>query len=250
MRKVLLLCVVLTLGSAASAHAQWLPLDGRLFLDVSGLYQAHAQTLRQRGTFDLYQEQGNLEATTGVKEGTLWDLGFGYRTWRNLSIGVGISEFTRSSSLTTTGQAPHPLFFDRSRAFQSEQGGVRHKSRIIYLQAIWAVQPRFLRNLRLAVMAGPAHVRITQGLLESGTIREVGAPFNSVDVATAVVSRTKSKIGGVGGIDVSYMITRNVGAGLLLRYVSGDVRVSGFDGQSIRVDGGGFQAGGGVRLRF
>lgn len=250
MRMVFLLGVVLTLGSAPSAHAQWLPLDGRLILDVSGLYQAHSQTLRQRDAFDLYDEQGNLESATDVKGGSLWDVGFGYSAWRNLSVGLGISQFARRSSLTTTGNAPHPLFFDAPRAFQTERGDVRHKARVIYLQAMWAVQARFLGDVRLVILAGPAHVRVTQGLLQGVGTRETGAPFGSVDVSTSVASRTKSAIGGVLGVDVSYPITRNIGAGLLLRYVGGSVRVSGLDGQSVGVDAGGFQAGGGVRLRF
>lgn len=249
MRKVVLTGVVMVLGWSAQADAQWLPLEGKAFVDINGLYQAHSQELTQQGTFSLYDEQGTFDAKYGVDNGGVWDFGFGYRVWRDLSVGLGMSQFQKKGSASVTGSVPHPLFFGRPRS-STKDLTTNHKSRAIYLQAIWNYRLPDIEKLNLSLMIGPTHLRVTQELATGATISEVGAPYSSVNVNPAVVGRTKSTIGVLVGADISYSFHPNAGAGLLLRYIGGNVEVPGLNNEKLKVDAAGFQVGGGVRLRF
>lgn len=249
MRKVVLTGVVTVLGWAAQADAQWLPLEGKAFVDINGLYQAHSQELAQQGTFSLYDERGTLDAKYGVDNGGLWDFGFGYRVWRDLSVGLGLSQFQKEGPATVTGSVPHPLFFDRPRT-STKDLTTNHKSRAIYLQAIWNYRLPDVEKLNLSFMIGPTHLRVTQELAIDAATSEVGAPYSSVNVTPAVVGPTKSTIGVLVGADISYRFHPNVGAGLLLRYLGGNVELRGLHDETMKVDAAGFQVGGGVRLRF
>lgn len=249
MRKVFLMGVVLALGLAGEARAQWLPLEGRAFVDINGLYQAHSQELTRKGTFSLYDEQGSFETTHTVDNGGVWDVGFGYRVWRELSIGLGISAFSKPGIATTSGSVPHPLFFNKPRTFAETQEAA-HKSRAIYLQAIWNLKVPNVDKLNVAFMLGPTHLRVTQELVVGTAISEVGSPYSSVKATLVSYDRTKSTIGVIMGADVSYMFRPNVGAGFLLRYVGGKVELPGVGSEKVKVDSAGFQVGGGARLRF
>ena len=61
--------------------------------------------------------------------------------------------------------------------------------------------------------------------------------------------KTTEEDTGVGvniGIDGTYLFTRNFGAGVFMRYAGAKVDRTTVDGLSV----GGFQVGGGVRVRF
>lgn len=251
MRKALLVGLVATFGLATSASAQSLPLDGKFYVDVNGLYQAASLSIDQRDTFSLYDEDGSVEAAQRVRGGAAWDVGFGYTVWRDLALGLDIAQFSRKPAMDVSGTAPHPLFFDSPRAFAADASS-SHKVRTIALLASWRIRTRgALEKVKLRVMGGPAHLRVSQGLASEVTIAEVGFPYATVDVSVTTETPVKTTVGFVGGADIAYQITDNIGAGLLLRYAGGSVT---FDeplgGQRLTVKAGGFQVGGGVRLRF
>lgn len=251
MRQGAVLAVGVLMGwiSVPGAQAQWLPLDGKAFVDVNGLYQAHSRNLTQKGTLSLYDETGSFEATQALDNGALWDVGFGYRVARELSVGLGVAQFTKSGRGTVSGTVPHPLFYDRPRTYaQDVRPG--HRTRTIYLQARYHLAIPAADRLDVALLAGPAHLRVRQGLVGDVSVAEVGPPYSSVNATSVLVERTKSTLGVLVGADVGYRFHPNLGGGLLVRYVAGRVDVPGLAGQPVRIDAGGFQIGGGVRLRF
>jgi len=251
MRKALLIGLAVSLGWATSASAQYLPLDGKLYVDFNVLYQATSRSVDQRGTFALYGEEGTFEASQRISGGPLWDLGFGYTVWRDLAVGVDISQFSRKPTMSVTGTAPHPLFFNSPRGFSSDVRS-SHEARTIAVLASWRVQMRgALEKMNLRVMAGPASLRVEQRLVSDVTVAETGPPYDTVDVSVTTRTPAKTSVGFVGGVDVAYAISDSLGAGLLLRYSGGSVKLSDPLGSgNITVNAGGFQVGGGLRLRF
>ena len=123
---------------------------------------------------------------------------------------------------------------------------------MIALMAAWRVRLRGpLERVNLRVMVGPAHVRAYQRFATGGTITETGSPFSTVDVTANVERLSKNSVGVIGGVDVGYPFHDNIAVGMLLRYAGGSVKFNEqLGGQTIRVNAGGFQVGGGVRLRF
>ena len=251
MRNALLVGLVVTLGWAASAGAQSLPLDGKLYVDVNALYQAATRSVDQRGTLSLYGEDGTVEASQRIGAGALWDVGFGYTVWRDLAVGLDISQFSRHQTISATGTAPHPLFFNSPRAFSAETSS-SHKARTIAVLASWRFRTRgALEKLNVRVMGGPAALHVQQGLAADVTLTEGGFPYETVSASVATRTSSKNRVGFVGGVDVGYELLDNVGVGVLLRYAGGSAKLDEpLGGGTITVKAGGFQIGGGVRLKF
>jgi hypothetical protein len=69
-------------------------------------------------------------------------------------------------------------------------------------------------------------------------------------MAPQVVEASDSPVGINVGADVTYMVTKTFGAGVLLRYAGGSADLATPSGASLSLDAGGFQFGAGVRVRF
>lgn len=251
MRKALLVSAILVLAWVPETAAQVLPLDGKLFVDVNALYQTASQTIDQQVAFARYDEEGAFETTQRVKGSALWDLGFGYTVWRDLAIGLGISQFSRNQTMAGSGQVPHPLFYNEPRALATETR-TRHKWRAIYLQALWKIRlSGAFEKVDLRLLGGPAHLRVWQGVAADSTITETGPPYSTVNVDVDVATKARTVFGVTGGVDVAYRLTENIGVGMLLRYTGGSTTFEEpLGGDSVKVRIGGFHAGGGIRLRF
>jgi hypothetical protein len=74
---------------------------------------------------------------------------------------------------------------------------------------------------------------------------------NSVAIATYTTQKLEETAWGFhGGADASVMFSRVVGVGAFLRLSRGSVELEGRTGEAFDVKFGGFQSGGGLRLRF
>ena len=80
----LALCVVA--AAPASAQMTW---TDRAFLNVNFGVQEVSHTLDTSSTFDLYGETGSLDTTQPIDGGALFDIGAGYKVWKNLAVGLG-----------------------------------------------------------------------------------------------------------------------------------------------------------------
>ena len=102
----------------------------------------------------------------------------------------------------------------------------------------------------VALSAGPSFFQVTQDVVGSVEVREAGAPFTTVTVSQVPTTSVKKTAVGVNvGADVSVMATRHVGGGFLVRYATGSVDLPAGSAQ-VSLDAGGFQIGGGLRVRF
>jgi len=224
-------------------------MDGKLFVDVNGLYQGQSQRVSQGTTFSLYDEVGSFETSQTVRAGGLWDVSFGYRVWRDLSVGLGVAQFQKDLSATVSGSVPHPLFYDSPRRYETRVT-TSHQARAVAFLARYRVKIPGADRLAVEALGGPAHLRVRQDVIRDVSVAEVGPPFSSVNADPLVVGRAKSTIGVLVGADVSYQVHPNVGVGVLLRYIAGGVEVAGAADQRVTLDAAGFQVGGGLRLRF
>ena len=90
------------------------------FFNLGGGVQAGSSDLTVNPPFELYGEAGSVETTQDVKGGGFFNVGAGYKVWRNLAVGVGGPPCTSSrddavsppASPTrsfSTAPAPSPL---------------------------------------------------------------------------------------------------------------------------------------------
>lgn len=236
-------CLGLALAAPASAQT-----DPRVTIVVNGGYQPTTTDFSERFTFELDRETASTNVRYPIDAGALFDAGGAVRLWRGLGAGVAVSRFSRNGSAATTSSLPHPLFLQQHREVAGEATGLDRRETGIHVQAQYALPP--IAGLRIVLAAGPSRLEVEQGMVNAVRYAEE-YPY---DTATYTGVQTQdvsgSAIGFNAGVDVQYMFTRTIGAGLLLRVTRATVDLTTPRNGTVGVDAGGAQVGAGIRLRF
>lgn len=227
----------------------------RYYLNLSGGYQAKSQTISESGSFDIYEEDAQYTVRQEIKGGGLVDIAGGARfTWMGQRLGAGISYSQRvktTDDITADVTVPHPLFAAEPRSASVRAGGAGYSERAVHLQALWFV-PVTVR-FDVAFFIGPSFfsVDVDGASIGPENVQEGAFPFDTVSLSGARISgRSDSAVGFNIGADGTYLVTRHIGGGLFLRYSRASVDVPAAGGGNIGIDAGGFEVGGGVRVRF
>ena len=229
-------------GLATQASAQMLQSTDRAFAGLSFGGQTKARTFTTRGSLPLYEETATFESTVGIGAEGLIDLSGGLRVWNNVAVGIGFSRYSDTSTGTFDASIPDPVLFDRPRAASLEVPGLKHTQSQIHLSVYW-LQP-VTDKIDVAGYAGPTFFNVKQDLPTGFTVAQ-----GTNTIATVTQTQVKeSAVGLHAGVDVRYLIIKNAGVGLFLRYAQGRVDTDLVDGGRMEV--GGFQYGVGARVRF
>lgn len=240
--RLAVVCVLLA-GAAQPADAQTTP---RGFATVSAGAQRGGTEIIDQVAFQANAETGRIDARYPSGTGVLFDAGAGLRLWRQMGLSLAVSQAASSSRAEVTASVPHPFFDDRDRMVSGEAGDVERRERAAHLQLFYEVPSAGRWRLRL--FGGPSYFTVEQDLVSDVTVDEA-FPFDTATFKSAITSRaTGSGLGFHAGADASWMFTRKVGAGMLLRYARGAIDLNAPDAGSVSSDGGGLQAGVGVRF--
>jgi hypothetical protein len=218
------------------------------YFSINGAYQGTSNSFTNAWSRPYYLETESLSSTYSIKPGVLIDLGAGVRVWRDLALGVAVSRYHRSDLASVTATVPHPLLYQQPRSFSGTTAGPSRTETAVHASAMWvvAVAPR----MQVGLFGGPSFFQVNQTVISTVTFAEA-YPFTSVTVAsTTTQSQTKSKIGFNGGGDVTILLYKQIGVGVLLRYSGVTIGFTGPDGAAVPVKAGGLQAGAGLRIRF
>ncbi len=235
-----LLCLAMCAAVAPSAHAQMTWTDTG-FVNVTGGFQAGSHTLTTSTPFQLYDEDGTVDSTQKVKGGGFFDISGGYKVWRNLAVGLGFTHSGSSSDAAVTARVPDPLVFDNLRSVTASASDLKHSENVLHFVGTWMVP--ITNKIDVGVSAGPSIFNVKQDLPSAVTVSEPGPTLSSV----VVNDPTKTSVGINLGVDVTYLVTKRFGVGGLARYTWGS---ADFDGTGDSLTLGGFQIGGGLRVRF
>lgn len=227
-------------GTACPSSAQTPPPTKNLFVDVNFGAQPASQIFEIASTPVVYGENAIVSSTQGVDGSALIDLTVGYRVWGNVSVALALTTTVATQGeASVTGAIPHPIFFDRRVESTTGVTDLEHKERSAHLSVMWTSP--ITDKIDGSVMAGPTYIKVFQALVTGVQVTTGTQNFTPVsDQTTATV--TGFHFGG----EVTYLLTRNVGIGGMLRYVAAKVDL----GPVLDVKAGGFQYGGGLRLRF
>jgi hypothetical protein len=98
---------------------------------------------------------------------------------------------------------------------------------------------------------GPSFFTVEQGFVRGITFSENPPDFTSVTIDTVdAVAIKESGVGFNVGANMTYAITRLIGASVMLRYSRGSLTFNLAEGQTADLDAGGFQFGAGIGVRF
>lgn len=235
-----LFCLAMCAFATPAAQAQMTWTD-KGFLNVTGGIQAGSHTLATELTFDLYDELATVRTTQDISGGAFFDLSAGYKVWRNLALGAGYSWTSSKADAAVSASIPSTDVHDQPRAITASAADLNHTEHGIHFMAVWMVP--ITDKIDVGVSAGPTIFQVKQDLPGALTISEPGPSVTGA----AVSEVNKTTIGVNVGVDVTYLVTKRIGVGGLARYTKGSAEL---DGVAKKLTVGGFQIGGGVRIRF
>jgi hypothetical protein len=237
---VLILLTALFLGSVRSTSAQGLsPLPPQYFVNVNVGAQTQDRTITSNTSFPLYEETATIDSTYQIPGGAFFEVGGGYRIWRRVTAGVSVSFFNHNGSGSLAGLIPDPNFFDRPAIVNVDLGGLDHKETGVHVFATYWMP--ISEKMDVTVSIGPSFIHVTQDVVSSITV-----PEPTQNIVYTLDNESGTAVGVNVGVDGNYMLTRNYGVGVFIRYAGGSADLP--HAPDLKV--GGFQVGGGARIRF
>ncbi len=240
--------LVLSLAGVLASPAQAQGSAPRVVIDVSGGVQGSGPAVSDRLEFESNVETASIDVRYPSGSSTMLTGGLGVRVWKQLGLGVSVSNATRSGSADIDGRIPHPFFFGQPRTLTGSSSGIERTETAAHLQVLVAVPVS--RRFVLTLSGGPTLMRLEQSLVAEVRYDDT-YPFDAVKFTSTRTERKKASAAGVNaGADLRWMLTRALGVGALVRYASANVDLGVTGGQTLRIRAGGVQAGAGLRVVF
>lgn len=223
--------------------------DGKgLTLSVGGGIAAGALDWSVRSGFPLYAEEARLDASYDAGSGPALEGGLGFRFSRHLGITAAIGWSRRKATALVEASLPHPLYLDRPRSLEARADGLDHRELVTHFDLEWRTVGR---RLEATLFGGLTLLRVETTLVEKvEAIEEY--PYDQVSFREAVTASTRSDatLGWNAGGSLGLSFGARVVVGLQARYASAGVDLTASGSEPFRVDAGGPQAIGFLRLRF
>jgi hypothetical protein len=230
----------------------------RGWIDVNfGL--AIAGESRYRSVFEReqFRETARFTADYRAPAGAEFDFGGGVMLTRNFGIGISFAGTAHQDNAQLGITIPHPIFFNThaSDTSSTEDGLVRSEgSANIQLMFVADLSER----LRVRVYTGPSFFRVQQDAVDDIIYEQeflILSPVNSVQIlryeTTEISFDDATGWGFHVGADINMFFTRVVGIGGFAKYSRGTADFfDPFSETESAFKTGGFQTGGGLRLRF
>ncbi len=240
------LVAVMMVWSAVDASAQ--PLRDRFWVSVEAGVQLSTDEVQDRFEFERNVETAaaTLDHDSGI--GPAINGGFGVLLTRNgLGAAVSVSRFSRSGSVLVEASIPHPFFDDRPREISGEADDITRSETGIHGQLTYTVPTQ--NRFRVMLGGGVSVFNVEQELV-TGVRYTESFPFDEAEFSGVDTDRSSgTAIGFNAGVDIRWLLSRNLGVGGLIRYSRGTVDLDVQD-RTVGVEAGGLQALGGIRVLF
>jgi Outer membrane protein beta-barrel domain len=196
----------------------------------------------------LNAEQKTFTANYAVKTGLEFEIGGGWRIWHNLFAGATYSRFHDSRAADITAQIPHPFFFNQPRSISGSSSDLAHDENAAHISLWWIVPAG--RRFEVGIFGGPSIIGVSQGLVTDVQYAET-YPYDTATFSQAIVAdASKTAFGVHGGLDVTWLLNKQIGVGGSVRYSHASVDLSTPSGGSVSFDAGGLQAAVTVKVRI
>jgi len=196
--------------------------------------------------FTVYNQSGRTDTDYTVAHGlNAYDYGVAGRIWGPLALGINYSVVTATSSGLIESRIPHPVSTAAPRNLQANVTDLNRTEHTLHIE-IRATKGG--RRFEGAFFAGPSLFKVRQDIVSNVVFRDFAGAVTFLSADTKEVLK-ESVLGLHVGADVSAMIVPVIGFGAFVRYSVGEGDFAdGRDTGLLKV--GGFQTGGGLRIRF
>ena len=243
MRRIVPALLVL-LATAVPASAQ--PAKERIWFSISGGAQLTNNSFDDAFDLTLYTEPEHVTVNYPAKSGLLIAGSGGYRVWRQLFVGLGVTRYSSSGDAQVTAQLPHP-FFDNTRRPVDGSARTTRSEAGVHLLLGWMLP--VTSRVRVLLTAGPSVLNVQQLLVTDVTYSEAYPYDTAIFTGTTNRNASHTAAGFNAGADLFWMFSRSLGAGALIQATHARARLSDGD-RSVSVNAGGAQAAAGLRFLF
>jgi Outer membrane protein beta-barrel domain len=245
---LVMVCVVMSAG-IPDAQAQMIQWQDRGYLSVNFGIQPQSRDFDEVSAPEINGDPATITVPHTIGAGAFPDFAVGYRLYENLGVHVGYSYFSKTESPTLTAQIPHPFLGGINRTATASAGELSHSESAFHLHLLWMIP--LSEEIEIAVLVGPSFYNIKQDFVETVSVVETPPDYTSVSISSVQqVEQSDTAVAFTAGLDGTYRLTPRFGIGAFFRYsgASADMPLSG--GNSVTVEAGGIQIGGGLRVRF
>ncbi len=248
MRRILTASLLaIALGPARPAVAQARRWEERIWFGVSGGVQPAVSSFADTFEVPLYAENEKVSIDYPVKGGALIAASGGYRVWKQLTIGMGVTRRHRRARATVDARLPHPFFDDQLRPIEGTTPATRTELGA-HLLVGWMMP--LADRFRVLITAGPSVLSVRQTLVTGVEFTEA-YPYDTATFTSATRNNaTATATGFNAGADLLWMFSRRIGAGGLVQITRARAKLPIGAGRTIPVDAGGAQIGAGIRFVF
>ena len=237
--------LLVTAVPALAGKGDWT--DGG-YLFVNGLFEGGSSAFTQSQSWTYFGENATAKVDYPARSAAGFDVAGGYRVWRNLAVGAGLTFVHRATPAAYTGSIPNELYLNRPTAVSGSFAASNSETGV-HLQLAWGipVSPKML----VLLYAGPSIFSVSQTVMQSQGFTVSSVYPYDVTTATLVTSDgSKTALGFGAGADLSYYVSKSVGVGGMIRFTRATANVAVTGQPSVAVSAGGLQVGGGIRIRF
>ena len=228
----------------------------RAFIDVNfGVAWAAEKAFTLEVSGPLFRETRTYRMSYQSPTGASFDFGGGFMFTPEVGIGISIVGTAHQNPVDLFISVPHPTAFNANATdTETTDGQFQRLEGSVNLQLVGAAE--ISERVRIRVLGGPTYFRIQQDLVSDIRYAQVFGVFNRVNEVDIQEYEVAEKVEGTGwgfhvAGDVSIFFNRVVGIGGFARYSRGAVEIDDpITGDPIELDAGGFQVGGGLRLKF
>ena len=252
---LVLLAVAAREGRADEGPHGW---DGRVFVSVSGGFQAARGSATYSDAQVVFREEASAEARLSPRGAPALEVGGGVRVFGPVGLGLTLSAAHAKQVTTLSATVPHPLLFRRPATATAVDS--RHRSEVaLHIQALARI--RAGRTLSLGLAAGPSRFHVRQPLAADAELEPTLNPDRSFTIAMPTVlfdSVSASAWGFHAGADATLRVAENVSIGAVARYSRAVVHVenalratrTGDRARTVPLELGGLSVTGGLKLWF
>ncbi len=239
--------LAITLGSPRPALAQTREWPERIWFSVGGSVQPAANGFSDTLDVPLYPESEKVSIAYPVKGGAVVAASGGYRVWKQLALGIGVTRYNGRAQAAVDAQVPHPFFDNRFREVQGTTPAARTEiGTHVLIGWMMTLTDRF----RLLLTAGPSVLSVRQTLVTGVEVSET-YPYDTAAFKSATAENVTARATGFNaGADLFWMFSRNVGAGGLVQVTRASAKERTGAGRTVSVNAGGAQVGAGLRFLF
>jgi hypothetical protein len=237
----------IAIDAAAPAAAQS-PSSARVEISANVGVQTGASTFTASNTFASNGgERETITVDHAVNTTPGFSVGAAVRVLPQIWLGVQYAMAEMKPSASVTAVIPHPILFDAPRTVEGAVNDVAHNEQDVHVALMYALP---VQTVDVKVMGGPTFFSVEQSFVSTVAIDET-YPFDTATFIGATTKQlSKRAVGFNAGVDISRLLSSNVGVGALIRYSRGDVKFADPDIGQQTVKAGGFEVAGGLRLRF